>query len=384
MPLRHFIRHLKLGMFGDRAGISILERLQHLAMAALKGTPVLGYMASTIDTLIHRPKCVIIQLSSSEPYERGYEYGKKLRKQIRTIYTPILKLCKNDKTVDAAALAFEKYISSELIQEMRGLAAGAGFSYQNVLVIHTFLDSYPGICACSAMAKKTSQFGEHRVAAANHSLRKKVLNAPEFDSYRRRQALMETGAQADRKVLKASNVKGTIQSICFDTRARSIKIAVGESYAAKKKFKFISEKQLFTTPAAKKSGAAEVKLYRNLDWPWYFLGQNTIVLMTHTKGKNQLCRVTFPGYLGTLSGMNDKGLSLAVCSREGFINQQGTPNPLLFTSMLESCASTAEAMDFLKKNPHGSSMNVMIADPESAVSVELGAARDVVMVGSFN
>lgn len=94
---------------------------------------------------------------------------------------------------------------------------------------------------------------------------------------------------------------------------------------------------------------------RLLDWPPFEeLPEHTLVIVFRPKDKHAFAAVTFPILLGTISGMNDAGLSLSIneitAAKDGSKGQNisGTPMLLLFRRILEECTTLDEAEKVLK------------------------------------
>jgi hypothetical protein len=94
---------------------------------------------------------------------------------------------------------------------------------------------------------------------------------------------------------------------------------------------------------------------RLLDWPPFEeLPEHTLVMVAKPKDKHAFAAVTFPVLLGTISGMNDAGLSLAIneiyAAKDGSKaqNLNGTPMLFLFRKVLEECTTVDEAEKVLK------------------------------------
>ncbi len=112
---------------------------------------------------------------SGTPYERGKQHGEQLESRIRSFYTTILTtsllpfvnrerpdIAANlteyqDPKYDNGAFAdllmlqsareMEKSLSAEHIDEMKGIADGAGMEYEQILVLNTFLDTVMAVRA---------------------------------------------------------------------------------------------------------------------------------------------------------------------------------------------------------------------------------------------
>lgn len=110
----------------------------------------------------------VVTLSGS-PYERGYQHGALFHSEIRSLYTQMLTASilpfLNRERPDIAsvlveyedpiyedgqfsyqlmlqsALSMEGYIPGDLLEEIHGIADGAGLPYEEVLILNTFLDT---------------------------------------------------------------------------------------------------------------------------------------------------------------------------------------------------------------------------------------------------
>lgn len=94
---------------------------------------------------------------------------------------------------------------------------------------------------------------------------------------------------------------------------------------------------------------------RLLDWPPFEeLPEHTLVMVCKPKGRHAFATVTFPILLGSISGMNDAGLSVAIneiyAAKDGskMQNLAGTPMLFLFRKVLEECTTVAEAEKVLR------------------------------------
>lgn len=129
-----------------------------------------------------------------------------------------------------------------------------------------------------------------------------------------------------------------------------------------------------------RSATGEILFGRNLDLPRFaHLHELTMVTVYHPKGKHAFASVGFPGLFGVVSGMNEKGLSLAVneivqSKDEGAkFNPFGTPKLFLLRRVLEECATVDEAEALLRKATRTGMMAVTVADPKSLAVFEVTA-----------
>lgn len=382
VPYRQGLNHLMLGLGGKDLGLSVNERIKHIAMGILKFIPILGNVIAFVDTFWNRKTIIQLKLTSTDPFKRGEEHGKALKNRIKEVYEPILSEKRYDFTLQDRAARFEKQIPENLKEEMKGLAKGSGYSYKDVLLIHTFLDAKPGQFGCTSMAVKEIDEKCQRIAAANHSV---LSNSTESES--RRQAFLNKLIPKNgsiRGVLTAAGKEETIQSMVFDSVKGEISLSSEGSNAASGKFKVFKADSLFNSHQFKPSDSNHrSRLFRNLDWPWYFLGQETVVLTRPHANGNSTVSISWPGYIGTLSGMNNSGLALTLNQRNSEVNFNGIPNPLLFTDILDSCKNVEEASQVIDKGSNGSSMNVIIVDKTSAKSYELQGASGPIIKKSI-
>lgn len=92
---------------------------------------------------------------------------------------------------------------------------------------------------------------------------------------------------------------------------------------------------------------------RNMDWPSFGLAgtYSLIVNRKHANGLYQTIEVGIPGLVGTLTGMNDQGMSLAMNVSFGTTTNEirGMPACLYNRACLEQCRFVYEVEDFTNK-----------------------------------
>jgi isopenicillin-N N-acyltransferase like protein len=87
--------------------------------------------------------------------------------------------------------------------------------------------------------------------------------------------------------------------------------------------------------------------------------------------------VGFPGLVGVISGMNEKGLCLATFDsnaakdNSAMFNPLGVPFALLNRQILEECATLDEARKLLESSKRTTMMSLMICDRKEAAVFEL-------------
>jgi hypothetical protein len=127
-----------------------------------------------------------------------------------------------------------------------------------------------------------------------------------------------------------------------------------------------------------RSASGNLLLGRNLDFPTFgFLDKYSLVVVYRPEGKHAFAAVTFPGFFGVASGMNDAGLCLAQLevgktSQTGpHINFGGTPVALCFRQLLEECETVDEAEKMLRAQKRFIMCNLALCDREQSVVLEI-------------
>jgi len=117
---------------------------------------------------------------------------------------------------------------------------------------------------------------------------------------------------------------------------------------------------------------------RNLDYPSLgYMNQYTLVTVYKPEKKKAFAAIGFPGLIGSLSGMNQDGLCLAIHEvidiKPGLrkFNYDGVPYAMCYRQILEECATVEEAFELLKKLPRTSTTNLLIADRKRSAVFEV-------------
>src|SRR2546421_6669355 len=108
------------------------------------------------------------------------------------------------------------------------------------------------------------------------------------------------------------------------------------------------------TLSAKAAPDGVARFGRNLDFPGFGIADKaSVVLIFHPKDRYQFAAVTWPGLIGTLSGMNEHGLTLASMEVDRPMGAlpRAMPYILLYRTVLEKCKTVAEAVGLLEKTP---------------------------------
>lgn len=102
----------------------------------------------------------------------------------------------------------------------------------------------------------------------------------------------------------------------------------------------------------------------NLDFPSLQIAdKHSVVFIYHPDGRYQFAAIGWPGMIGLVSGMNEKGLCLRCMEvPRGMRPATGMPYPLLYRTILEQCADVDEAIDLLRRTPRQTANNLMLMD----------------------
>lgn len=123
----------------------------------------------------------------------------------------------------------------------------------------------------------------------------------------------------------------------------------------------------------------ETLIGRNLDFPSLDIANEANIVVTYEPlepeasakgpgaevGPRRYTGVTWPGFLGVLTGMNDAGLALSMMLVYGQMRHEhlkGQPFPLVFRRLLHECADVDKASRLLNDRPYCTATNVIVAD----------------------
>lgn len=375
LPWCHAKRHFTLTRQGKAYGLSPQERISHAALGVLKLVPLFGMAAVAYDLYTKPANPTLLKLTKRDPFARGKEHGQKLKKEIRATYRPVLSLGWREGMLSAAQ-TFERQIPPYLLAEMQGLAEGASLPYEEVLLVHTLLDIYPGHFGCTAMA--FSEETGARIVIANHADQHPSTTL-DSSSLSRESAFLSskiTPKTPLEPLLLLTERERTIQSMIFNITEGKLSISTSGSYAAHGHFHSYGPASLFgNSHLFPESRRERLFLLRNLDWPWFFLGERSLLLSRPLEDGANSVTITWPGYIGTLSGINSDGVTIIqnACGYESYGDK--IPNPLLLTSLLDQCHSSTMVDQLLRNNLHGSSANLLVVDPTVGYRYVLGENR---------
>lgn len=158
-------------------------------------------------------------------------------------------------------------------------------------------------------------------------------------------------------------------------------VIVGNTFADIKKFGGCS-----TLIVEADRSATRAPLFgRNLDYPTLgFLQDYSLVTVYRPKGKHAFASIGFPGFVGCLSGINDKGLALAVLEvyasndDSPTFDPKGVPYALCYRRILEECSTIDEAEKLLRSMKRTTRNNLAICDAKGGAVFEITPANLIV------
>lgn len=119
-------------------------------------------------------------------------------------------------------------------------------------------------------------------------------------------------------------------------------------------------------------GRGPVRVARNMDFfPAGVLGPATVVMVRKPAGRHAFAAVTWPGYAGVITGMNDAGVTAAILQNkmDERLYADGTPIAFRAREVLEEAADLEQAAAIFARSPVASSHFLLLADTRSACMV---------------
>ena len=112
---------------------------------------------------------------------------------------------------------------------------------------------------------------------------------------------------------------------------------------------------------------------RNLDWATHSNVQRyAALLVTHPAGQHAFVNVGWLGFIGVISGVSDRGISVGEIgaeTKEAGLN--GVPMPFLQRRVLEEADDLREAVDIICESPRTVGYNYVFADAQKKQAVAL-------------
>jgi hypothetical protein len=119
-------------------------------------------------------------------------------------------------------------------------------------------------------------------------------------------------------------------------------------------------------------GRGPVRVARNMDFfPAGVLGPATVVMIRKPAGRHTFAAVTWPGYAGVITGMNDAGVTAAILQNkmDERLFADGTPIAFRAREILEEAADLEQAAAVFARSLVASSHFLLLADTRSACIV---------------
>jgi hypothetical protein len=111
---------------------------------------------------------------------------------------------------------------------------------------------------------------------------------------------------------------------------------------------------------------------RNLDFLSLGVAEYySLITVYHPENKKAFASITWPGFVGVLSGINEDGLSLAILlSLSSWeTNTDGTPSMMLLRKVLEEASNVEEAIKIINQAKRVSPINLALADARNNSAV---------------
>ena len=126
---------------------------------------------------------------------------------------------------------------------------------------------------------------------------------------------------------------------------------------------------LCTVLACGADGKGPVRVARNMDFfPAGVLGPTTILVVRKPPGRHAFAAVSWAGYGGVITGMNDAGVTVAILQNRGSRKKARIGMPIAFRArqVLENAGTLAEAVACFQATPVASSHFLLITDAKDA------------------
>lgn len=121
---------------------------------------------------------------------------------------------------------------------------------------------------------------------------------------------------------------------------------------------------------------------RNLDWnDWgKALRSYNILLTRYYKTGNAIATLGWPGFLGCLTGCNNKGLVIAYNQLSGGNGKKGVPIFLILRNVLRNANSLSAALEIIKKSNYCTNGSIMISSIKDNKAMVVDIMDDDVLV----
>jgi predicted choloylglycine hydrolase len=138
---------------------------------------------------------------------------------------------------------------------------------------------------------------------------------------------------------------------------------------------FTEDYRLFlcSTLAARGKASAGGKMIMGRNMEFISVGvlqHYNMITIYHPDNGGAFAAMTYPGFIGAVTGMNARGLTTAMLiSFSGGFSNERVPSTIAFRMLLERCATVDEAAKFIRENSIAGPFNLSMVDAEGGAKV---------------
>jgi hypothetical protein len=106
------------------------------------------------------------------------------------------------------------------------------------------------------------------------------------------------------------------------------------------------------------------------------LEQNAVVIVHQPDVGHAWVNISYAGFVGSVTAMNEKGISIGEMGGRGYGNWDGKPMAQLMREVMEKASTLDEAVEIMRKGPRTCEYYYVIADGNAKTAVGIGATPD--------
>ncbi|MCB1076493.1 MAG: hypothetical protein KDM64_01585 [Verrucomicrobiae bacterium] len=106
------------------------------------------------------------------------------------------------------------------------------------------------------------------------------------------------------------------------------------------------------------------------------LEDNAVVMVNQPEGKNAWVNISYAGFVGSVTAMNEKHLAIGEMGGRGEGNWDGKPMAQLVREVMETCDTVDEAVSLMRQGPRTCEYYYVISDAKSMRAVGIKATPD--------
>ena len=114
-----------------------------------------------------------------------------------------------------------------------------------------------------------------------------------------------------------------------------------------------------------------------VDWG---LQEHAVIIVAEPSGRIPYVNITYAGFIGSVTGMNARHVSIGEMGGRGLGHWQGVPMSLLIREVLETGDDLQKAIDVFRKNPRTCEYFYVIADAKTNSAVGMEASWDTFQI----